>query len=702
MFCSFCGREIPEGSRFCPACGQALSAGPEVPSPAPQTPFPPVPQTVVPSPTVLNGAPLQPERRRRGKGPILAAGAVLLAAAVAAGVFFSGVLSSPRDRVGRAAAKSLSSWSDAADSLGLPDWETVHQQRSTSQTFSVRVKDLSSQIDGGELWKGAGLELTSDMSVPDRRLRLSAAATYGSARLAGAQLDLQGTELFLSSPEFLGSTVLGLDTETLGRDLARLGAGAEYEDVGFDLFDFLEVYTKPLERDPELWASFLEKIAVEKGEKDSQEVNGRTLSGRRYPVTIPEDALLDLLDGLEDQIQAQDYDGALTELLRSMGVPGDQLDEIRQELRNSVNGGPYFDALERVVRELGDLELDVFVSGGYVSAVEWEGELWDAQAEAGLYLGGGEEYVDDLSLTLESESGRLRLTSSGDHRTRSGTFTDETVLKLQEGVTTTHTLKSELSFAPQGGEDNFSWTVKLDDFSLSAQGRVQAGEDRLEADLEKVSASAYGAELFTLELSCSVKPYAAPARVEGARMLADFSLTDLLELARDLQANSRDWLADAAGKIPALAPYVSMLSSSALAPSQIPGGGDPYGGGHYGDDSYYGDDAYYGDDSYYGDDAYYGDDSYYGDDAYYGDDNYYGHDGYYVHDDHDGGHDGHDGGYGDYADLADSLDPAVLQALLAVMGQEDYERLIGYVVQGDYDNALALLARYGIDPTQGW
>ena len=57
MFCPKCGRQLPDGAKFCDRCGHAFAAAPKEPSPAPEHQAPgPQPQQPAPEPKIFNFA----------------------------------------------------------------------------------------------------------------------------------------------------------------------------------------------------------------------------------------------------------------------------------------------------------------------------------------------------------------------------------------------------------------------------------------------------------------------------------------------------------------------------------------------------------------------------------------------------------------------------------------------------------------------
>ena len=72
MFCTKCGAELPEGTRFCPACGTPAAAAGVASSTAPATPSMLHPRSLHPTTNRVNGAGLQAIRsvRESRGGPV--------------------------------------------------------------------------------------------------------------------------------------------------------------------------------------------------------------------------------------------------------------------------------------------------------------------------------------------------------------------------------------------------------------------------------------------------------------------------------------------------------------------------------------------------------------------------------------------------------------------------------------------------------
>lgn len=571
MFCIKCGQELRDGARFCPSCGAAVEE-----HPAGKTSFASKPaRSYDPEERILGGG-----KRRRGLGlaAVLAVIVILCAALAVSAV--GGLFSSPSSTVGKAVAKSLKAHADVAE--GLLNFRKPLQDHAVSQTFSLELKNCAdSQL---RVLAGGSVELSTGFSLKNRAMDAAASVRYGSVDVIAAQMDLADDVLTVYVPDLMDGTAVSLSTETLSEDLNRLGAEID-ENIGFNLFTLLESFQAAGEAktDAGAWKELKKAIEVKKDGKSSIEVNGKRLDCTVYHAVIPKDAMRNCVNALEDAYEAK-LENIFLAVLRQTGAPEALLNDLNDscksqrlddaffknladagysdslindlklacELRETLDTAELFDALRQAIRELGDLELDVYLNNGCVSAVEWEGRVNGAKLEAGLYLGGGGNYADDLSFELSGDGAKLRLESSGNHSVKNG-FTDETSLRLQENGRTLFSLRSELEYQPQRSSDNFSWTIKGDEFSLSAEGTVAAGKNSLEVALEDVDVDVYGTEVVSLELGWSIGPY-SKAAVDAKKTLAvsEMSRSDIDGLAADIQGNAEIWLRSLASAIPEL------------------------------------------------------------------------------------------------------------------------------------------------------
>ena len=286
-------------------------------------------------------------------------------------------------------------------------------------------------------------------------------------------------------------------------------------------------------------------MEVKKEGAKTLDINGASTKTTLYRVTVSQEAM-----ELEDVLSAMNYYDLYEELYRAMGMPREQIDEIMSALEELDVYGELADSLRDAINELGDVELDVCVSGGYVSAVMYEDRINGSDVELALYLGGGEEYVDDLSLEIVVDGNTVEVKSTGDHGLKSGVYTDETTVRVREGSSTLVRVSSDLTIDPRASGDNFRWKVGADSsglsiFVLETEGDLTVTENSMDLSLDEGSVRAVGMEVCTLGFDYSVGPcQGMDVEVDDVRMLADMSEMDLLELAYTLQSNAETWAAD--------------------------------------------------------------------------------------------------------------------------------------------------------------
>lgn len=553
MFCKNCGKNLKDGAKFCPFCGAQVSGAAGVGA-----------TQGVSDAGNTAGLGFQtpvPGAGRPGKNKNLLLGIVAAAAVVCvgAGVMLSGILGSPQDKVEKALVKTTSAYAKLLDDMGVTTVSQLQEKNSYSADVSVTLAQLPAELsyyyDASAL-EGLGIRVGSDLDLSSRAMSMSVAAFYGSADLVQADLSLDNTVITFGSPQFLGDSALGADTTTLGADLADLDPANKelYENISFNLFDFLDKYAQTPQVDEAALKALREAIEVEETGKETVEVNGSGVDCTGYSVLIPEDALRDYLDAVEDAVDAMELDDALMDLLESMGVPGDELSYMKDEIKQAATGSAMFDAVKELVKAVGDVELQVYLSDGYVAAVEWEPEIEGTRLEVGLYLGGGKVYEDQWSLVVSGGGVELLVESEGDHTASGGRYTDTTTVTIQDGGTD-YALESQLEYEPKAESDNFYWSIQSEDgsFGMELEGQLTVDKDSLSLALDNVELQAYGETVLGLEVEYSVRPYEKREPAAGeVLMLAELSDSDLEDLALDIQNNAEDWVYDLMREIPAM------------------------------------------------------------------------------------------------------------------------------------------------------
>lgn len=559
MFCKNCGKELNDNAKFCPHCGVKVTGEDQTPVNETQTVQAPVYETVETgsAQTAYQEPILGGSGARRGKGLVFGVIAAALVVCVGAGVALAGMLGgSPQTEVEKAMKKSVSAYSQMVEDMGLTTLSKLQEKQAYSTDFSVTLKELPTELyyyfDASVL-EGLGVRVGADYSLEKRAMSMSAAAYYGSADLVQAAVSLDDTVLSVYAPEFLGDSALGMDTMTLGADLSNLDPGNQdmYKDISFNLYDFLDKYTQTPEVDPGAVKALRKAIQVEKTGKESVEVNGTDLDCTGYRVLIPEDALRDYLDATEDAVSALELEDAMMDLMESMGVPQSELAYMERELENAMSGKEIFDGLKQAVKTVGDIELQVYLNGGYVSAVEWEPVIDGERLEMGLYLGGGKTYEDQWSFVISGGGDELRVESEGDHTASSGRYTDLTTISYTDSYGSAFTMESELEYDPKAHD--FMWSIQGDGFAMEAEGQLTSSKDAVSLALDNLEFQAYGETMLALEMEYSIRPY--EKRETGAAevtMIGEMSASDLEDLGWEIQDNAQDWVYSLMDKIPAL------------------------------------------------------------------------------------------------------------------------------------------------------
>ena len=538
MFCGNCGKKIDDNVQFCPNCGSATVMEANQASASSQGAY--APRT--------DGSKLvmdTKEKKRSHVGVIAGIiGGIAVVAAVVAVVLFSGVLSSPKGTLTKAMAKSVSAWQKAAEAANLPDTKALAEKKEGRQEFSLQLKSISDEI-GGDLsvLEGMRIDLSSGVSLSDRKLDSSFNIAYGSDSLLSGWMAVDNETVTLGCPDFLGKDVYGFNTVTLGEDLSKFsGVPEEVTSISFNIFDTLDAFTQTVEVDEEAVSELVEAIEVEKTDKKAVEVNGHSVECASYHVVIPKSAMKAYINAIEKAYGARKLDEAVIDLMTSFGIPDSELEYIRDDLEDAFSGEEMFEALRQALSEIGDIEMNVYVNGGYVMAAEWEDKIEGTKLELGLYFGGGKNYADDLGMELKVDSGRISVVSTGDHSASGGVYTDETTVTIRDGSDSIK-VSSDLSWEPGKDSDNFEWTIKSSGVSVKASGQLTSSKDAMELDLDKLTVSAMGTNYLTLSGRYAMEPYSEPSYASGnATMLASMNDEAILSLAMDGGSKVQTWL----------------------------------------------------------------------------------------------------------------------------------------------------------------
>lgn len=542
MTCKNCGREINDGSVFCPHCGATQAISPE-------SPWNAASGSAVPAWEGPEGG-----GKKKKTGLFIGIGVAVVAVIALVAVFAGGLFSNPKKQVEAAFVKSAAAYVQAEKALNLPDTAQWQKEQNISQRLTLGLKSINSDLVGYDMSALSGLALgfRTDFSGADRLMSCELAAFWGEEELIDLWLKAEDDELYFNSPQLTGSTHYGVNTETLGADLTAMTGDDSMEDLSFNLFDLVDmmlerVDQEKLEQDitaanKALW----EKAQVKKTGAKTLDLNGTETKTAAYRVTFPQEALENYADALVEVMSAMSGYDLYEELYRSMGMPQDQIDEIMDALEELDPYGELANDLKDAIAEIGDLELEVCLSSGHVSALLYEGEIDGSNVALSLYLGGGEEYVDDLSLELEVDGKAITVKSTGDHGGKSGVFTDKTTVKgdpLRAASITSIT--SELRYEPKKPNGDFSWKLSIPGTgSLDMTGMLAVETDYVLLNLDDVTLKAMGMEVCSLSCEYYVGCCPSTATVEDPKLITRMDQLELMMAALEVQQNAETWMGE--------------------------------------------------------------------------------------------------------------------------------------------------------------
>lgn len=667
MFCPLCGTKNEEEAVFCAGCGARLTDEPipekvaagsrEDPTEGfvPEDSMPENIPEAIPEDTVVGPdlneipAPILSAaggggHRGLGLGLLVGGGVAAVALVCALVMLVSGLFASPKTRVRKALGKTVAAYEQIGEKMGLPEMKLAQKQAS-SVRLGARLDSVDSSMGiEGSVMEGMEAQLSWNTDLKKRKMDATVTALWDGNDILSAQMLLDDDQLLVGSPQFTEDVFYGINTKTLGETLYDMGAeDKDLQDLSFNVFDLIEILQPSDKEKKEIkkltdkaTREFYKEIKVEKRGSQSIRVNGNSVKATAYRVELPQDAVEDYLEALyEANMEVRDPEKVMETLLEAMGAPRDAIKEITDSMDTSSSEREFKRAVEQIMDALGDIELDVYVKGGYIYAVEYDERIEGETVKLSLQLGGGKTYVNDWSLEMElGDYTEVKVESSGDHLGKKGTFTDETTAEITNWGDTVK-VTSQFSYRPKEKKgDNLTWELKGgDDYysvSLEAEGRMTTTKDSLDLDLKEVELRADGKKLLSMGLNCYIGPYKAGVKAGEKVMITDMSRKEMERLVEDLAENGQDWAKD-----------MEKLATKKL-------GRDIsdylFGSPSYGYDDYYDyNDYYHSDyDDYYhsGYDDYYDYSDYYHSDYddYYDYSDYYnsGYDDYYYGYDYDG------------------------------------------------------------------
>lgn len=662
MKCSVCGSELPENSKFCVFCGNTVkAAAPEAPAYAPPSYTPPAynppsynsapvqqptynpqsyqqptynPQSyqqptyapaapaaspyageevVVPAKPVKKGK--KAKKSKKGLA-VLGVIAAIVAVVIIAGIV---VLNMPSVKVPLALSRSISAYTGIADDIGLTDAIAfIQEEQAYNTTIALSYEKMNDMFLMQapaviQEMKGVGIRVTESFSLKDRLASANLALFYKGNDLVTADIGIDDDVVWASVPALLKDTY-GVNTKTLGLKLIEMGA-MENEDgfdkFGFNFFDMIDILMAA-EPSEDIVKDFVkatkdlaEEIEIEADGSDEIKVNGERINCSKYNVTIPQDAMEDYLDAIEDPMN--DYVDQImdicVDLFRSIGAPDYAVDELMEEMSYSLDIGYLFDSLKDALDYIEDVELELYIKGGYVRAAIYELEVDDETLVVTMNMGGEGKYADDFSLTMEMEDYfLLELESSGNHTGKGGVFESETSLTVEADGEKVVTVSGEFQYEPKKKEDNLSFSLSvtpnmdvdgyaneygasataasmlLSSLGYSGEGQLTVNKKGYSLDLEELSVSAMGMDLITLGLEYSVSEYTGAKDSGSVKYIFDLTEDEMMALAQDISTNGEALLTELMEKLPFLEDMFYESSTQYPAPIETYPAEEPYYG----------------------------------------------------------------------------------------------------------------------------
>ncbi len=285
MFCTNCGKQIPDEALFCPHCGTKRSVPAAAPiQPEPQPVSPPVtPQAWQPAPLEAQSPespeqpdwgeprPLEAQKRSPKKGILIGVGCLLLAALIGGGIWFL-------TRGGNPAKKLLQATENSVKELkayteDLPNLHSILENvesLSDSQTMHLDLENMSAFgfVSGGQQQKfETGVKVSADVDGAGRQVRLD-----GTYSMQGIEIPFRfyldetqlqaGSSALLEEGEAVSVPLKDLAKQWNASALARLTNFQLPEDLDLSNLKEADLETGLKNAYGEDWTTFAQSVEV--------------------------------------------------------------------------------------------------------------------------------------------------------------------------------------------------------------------------------------------------------------------------------------------------------------------------------------------------------------------------------------------------------------------------------------------------------
>lgn len=564
MFCNKCGKELSENAKFCWSCGASIAEEVIVP----QTPVEEIPvDQDTPEEPVSEGpvyeqpvwsAPVEPasvQKKPRKKWVPFAilGGAIAAVAAIVLTMFITGFFDSSETKLLKAIDKSVKAFAEAGEAIGMPDLQYIQDEKAYSAEFGFVLNN----VQGNEELRGLGLSAAIDFSLPGKKLDMILKPTYGSVDLLNAELKIDDNMAYLGSPQITGDRYYSFNTETLFADLPKLGVDMEgMEGVRINLFELMQILSENMmdsaenqEKINNAVKKLIDSIDTKMVGSEEITVNGHDLKCDEYNVVVTKEAVLEYYKVVLEVMMTTDNTALLPALCESLNIPEEKM------ILTTTTGVPtdeIMKSLEKALDEYGDIELTFYLKDGYVMAVTFDIDFEGTSLKCMLSIGGGDNYVDDLSLSFSADGQTILLESTGNHTGKNGKFTDSTKLSLKGQGFSMTILNSSLSFDSKKSGENIQWTLSMAGVALHVSGNVSYDSKSICVDLNDIGITQFGEELLAFSLFYEIGEYAESIQIGDSLELLKLPEDEIKEELTILTENAQQWAMGMADQIPEL------------------------------------------------------------------------------------------------------------------------------------------------------
>ncbi|MBR5137848.1 MAG: hypothetical protein IKV30_07535 [Clostridia bacterium] len=499
MNCIYCGKEIENEMKPCNHCGAeqgptenvnvdfeeenvVLEESTDVEDDA----------TMVDSKLVEN--PVAPTKKKKG----IIIGIAVLTVITLGILLISGVFSGPKAKVKRAITKSTKAYVDVYEKLSDFDYAKLIEEQTFSQTLNFKINEGYQNFAGSGFADGVKVDLDGyevklgcNVDIPNKKMDLSYVETRNDEVSLSATLGVYDNIIFVGSKELTEGKMYGINTSTLGADIAEFSGDDYLKDLSFNIYDLMDSI-KDIEDEEaqkkvaEATEKLLDSIEVKKEGKVKVTINENEVKANRYQVVLKTSAIDDYLDDLEKAYDDGKSEDKWNEIIDSLGLP----DDIREAIvigNNQEDTESYFDVLHYIVDEMDDIEFDIYIGKGYVLCFEFDIEFEGEKATVRAEFGGNKQYVDDLTISFRVKGEyQVTLTSKGNHAVKGGTFTDKTTVVYKEVGGSKETLYSgELEYNKKSSE--LTAKIKLNDSTVvSLEGTMEMDKTSFNLQIDKL------------------------------------------------------------------------------------------------------------------------------------------------------------------------------------------------------------------------